>query len=185
MQQKKYTNTKKQPTINAKKHLLWNTSYKIQDSSKGFVLLFAVLISSLVLSISLGIMNIALKEVVLSAAGRESQFGFYSADTGSECAMFWDLKHTGFSESVFPTSTASVIPGSGVVCAGTDITQSWTIVRDAVSGTTRFRLNLSNNACVDVMVQKTVTGTRIDSSGFNTCVMSDARRVERAIRVTY
>ena len=69
--------------------------------SGGFVLSFAVLVAGILLSIGLAIFTITLKELILSGSGRESQFAFYAADTGGECALYWDIKHAGFSGSVF------------------------------------------------------------------------------------
>lgn len=62
-----------------------------QKKNKGFVLLFSVLISSLVLAVGISVISIALKQVVLSGSGRDSQYAFYVANTGAECALFWDL----------------------------------------------------------------------------------------------
>ncbi|MEY2702091.1 MAG: hypothetical protein RLY43_724 [Bacteroidota bacterium] len=64
---------------------------KIQNDKKGFTLLFAILVSVMVLAVGASIINISLKQVILSSAGRESQFAFYAANTGLECALFWDL----------------------------------------------------------------------------------------------
>ena len=60
---------------------------------KGFTLLYAVLVSSIVLSASLSIINIALKQHKLSALSRESQVAFYAANTGIDCALYWET-HT-------------------------------------------------------------------------------------------
>ncbi|MEI6528757.1 MAG: hypothetical protein WCO10_03785 [bacterium] len=59
---------------------------------KGFALLFAVLISSLLLSIGLSIFSVALRELSLSTAARQSVYAFYAADAGRECAMYWDIR---------------------------------------------------------------------------------------------
>lgn len=62
--------------------------------SRGFTLFYAVLITSLLLSIALAVFNITLKELILSSDARESQNAFYSADTALECALFWDNSAT-------------------------------------------------------------------------------------------
>ena len=61
-------------------------------SKRGFALLFAVFIAGLMTTIGLAIFNITIKEVTLSGTGRESQFAFYAADTGAECALYLDTK---------------------------------------------------------------------------------------------
>jgi hypothetical protein len=44
----------------------------------------------LVLAVGLAILSIALKQLQLSSAGRESQKAFFSADAGVECALYLD-----------------------------------------------------------------------------------------------
>jgi Tfp pilus assembly protein PilX len=75
------------------------------NKQKAFVLLFSVLVSSLVLAVGISIISIALKQVVLSGSGRDSQFAFYAANTGAECALYWDLSRDSNDNQVFATST--------------------------------------------------------------------------------
>ena len=65
---------------------------KKENRKKGFALLFSVLISSLLLTIGLSIFSIALKELAISTAARQSVHAFYAADSGRECALYWDIK---------------------------------------------------------------------------------------------
>jgi len=57
------------------------TKFKKNNKREGFVLLFAVLISSLVLAVGISMISIALKQVQLSGSGRDSQYAFYVANT--------------------------------------------------------------------------------------------------------
>ena len=66
-----------------------NPSTKLR-ASKGFALLFSVLVSSLLLTIGLSIFSIALKELSISTASRQSIHAFYAADSGRECINYWD-----------------------------------------------------------------------------------------------
>lgn len=68
---------------------------------RGFTLFYAVLTSSLLLAIGLAIFNITFKELVLSSGARESSNAFYAADTGLECALYWDLRHAAISSPAF------------------------------------------------------------------------------------
>src|ERR1700733_8237439 len=88
---------------------------KIYPQDKGFTLLFAVLVSSLILAIGLSVANLTIKEIQLSGTGRASQFAFYAADTGSECALYWDIKGDN-GESIFATSTDSTLPTGEFDC---------------------------------------------------------------------
>lgn len=70
-----------------------NPSIKLRTSKHGgFALLFAVLVSSLLLTIGLSILNISLKELAISTSSRQSIYAFYAADSGLEYAKYKDLK---------------------------------------------------------------------------------------------
>ena len=64
--------------------------------SRGFTILLAALVASLVLSLGISVFTIAQKQLLLSSLSRTSQYAFYAADTGAECALYWDLRHTAF-----------------------------------------------------------------------------------------
>src|SRR3989338_10209048 len=64
--------------------------YRTQSSCSGFVILFAVMISSIILAIALGVANIALKEIKFSASVKDTNEAFFAADTGLECVLFND-----------------------------------------------------------------------------------------------
>ncbi len=80
---------------------------KANKTSRGFAMLFSVLLSSLLISIGLSIFNISLKEVDVSSSARDSQIAYYAADSARECAVYWDIK-----KGAFP----ACIDGSGSMC---------------------------------------------------------------------
>lgn len=147
---------------------------------RGFTLLFAVLVGSLLFSIGIAIANIAIREVVLSAAGKQSEIAFYAADSGAECALYWDIQ-----EKKFPAAAGGVLPT--FACAKKIITAEKV---DSIDGgaMTSFTLLLGDTAeaaCAKVEVSKTAQ-TKIESRGRNECGTGDnPKRVERAIRVRY
>mgnify|MGYP000880555562 CR=1 FL=1 len=61
------------------------------QKNKGFVILFSILISSIILLMASGIYNIVQKQVVLSSYAKQSQKAFYAADAALDCALFYDL----------------------------------------------------------------------------------------------
>lgn len=63
---------------------------KTPTTSKGFAILFTILISSVILSIALGISSIAYNESILSASAREAHYSFFAADSGVECVLAHD-----------------------------------------------------------------------------------------------
>ena len=178
------------------------TKYEISNTKKvqnlnfhtqsGFTLLFSVLISSMLLAIGISIFSTTLKDLLFSSSGRESQFAFYAADTGTECALFWDKKN-----GKLPTTTASILPDSETEtlrCNGEDIAATWDLSElGANPPVVVFYLNKDNanpdKICAVVRVSKYnndgVLNTVIESRGYNTCDTNNPRRIERGIRVTY
>jgi len=165
----------------------------IKNKKRGFAMLFAVLVSSVLLSIGLSIFNLTVKELLLSSSGRESQFSFYAADSGVECVLYWDFK----GQDIFATSSSSRSPSpSNPDCAGTSINISPSQTTSDTANT-QFSFEIPNTLpsgvsapyCVTVLISKSVNNnivtTSIDSRGYNTCDVSDPNRVERALRVRY
>ena len=168
------------------KKLIENCKLKIDPSSKGFTLLFAVLVGSLLFAMGIAIANLAIKEIILSAAGKESETAFFAADTGTECALYWDLRVSG----TFPNSqTSPKDPDNTIQCNGANVALSyaWT----ATAATTTFRLGLGSESCAEVRVGKTANPARtiIESRGRNDadCANTDSNpaRGERAPRGRY
>lgn len=171
-------------------------------------MLFAVLVASVLLSIGLSIFSLTVKELALSSSGRESQFAFYAADTGAECALYWDFKGT----DIFATSSDSRNPSTNTPDCVDSTSAAQTINITPInttsnSATTQFALTIPNTIngnsspyCTTVIITKTVnngiTSTQIDSRGYNvgsaalsggvwSCQSSDPNRVERALKITY
>jgi len=170
------------------------TMLKIKKNN-GFVILFAVVISSIILSITLGVANIAFKEMRFGTSAKETNFSFYAADSGIECALSNDK-----TPSAFP------LPGNAgtVACAAdTPTFVSSDPIGDptgANGGTyTLFVIGLGDAGinCSKVTVLKTKTGTDIFTTviakGYNTdgasaascATPSNPSRIEREIKVTY
>jgi hypothetical protein len=170
---------------------------------KGFTLFFALLASSLALSIGLAILDITLRELQLSSTVAQSEYAIYAADTGVECALYWDDKYGG-SGSAFATSTQSNPPASGIWCNNQDVAadgtppspfgippsgwKAWGVNEAASAATTTFTVSFlpSETYCVTVTVAKVGNppATTIDANGFNTCQGGDLQ-LERTLQVSY
>ena len=163
-------------------------------ANRGFTLLIAALISSVVLSLGISIFEIAQKQVSLSSMGRDSQFAFYTADTGAECALFWDLR-SDIHPNTFATSTASS-PAPNVSCNQTDAAVTVTSAA-ADSATSYFQFDLAGK-CVQVSVQKCAAEcdpvqypnirSIIHADGFNTTcatVSTNSRALQRSVELHY
>ena len=59
--------------------------------NKGFALLYAVLLTGIILTIGLGLSAILAKQIVLSSTGAASQAAYYAANTGKECILNWGI----------------------------------------------------------------------------------------------
>lgn len=92
-------------------------------AKRGFTILLAALVASLVLALGISIFTIAQKQLILSSLGRGSQFAFYAADSGAECALYGDLRLRAFDEGATTTE---------ITCAGQTVTLS-TVVEYAQS----------------------------------------------------
>ena len=172
-------------------------------SKKGFTILYAVLIASLLLSIGVGIYNISIKDLLLSSSASASQIAVFASDSGLECALFWDLRGGVGASSIFATSSASTIYSGVADCGNNDIVSgvgigdapsvsAWTTDTPARTGntaTTIFTMSLENSACSQVSISKDSSSgtlhTIVDARGYNTCDTTNPRRVERGLELTY
>jgi Tfp pilus assembly protein PilE len=175
-------------------------------NNKGFTLLFASLIVSLILSISLAIAHISLSQIILSSAGKESQKAFYNADSGLECAMYYEYNvQRADGTPFFATSTVSNPPPGLLACAGISAVKIDTAVGGGANATTTtsFSINpptyadgsgswtcLVNNGepSFEVKVSKTpnvdypgAVNVLIEARGYNTCDDTNPKRVERGL----
>ena len=155
---------------------------KIKNQSRGFTLFVAIIITATLLLVSTGITSITYKSNFLTSSSRESQYAFYAADTGAECAIYWDVKNSS-GLSAFATST-----GSTIFC-NQDAANVYNPSPANVGGNSvsTFTMTfLPDPYCAVVTVTKAADNTtKIESLGYNTCDSSNPRRVERAVRVSY
>lgn len=158
------------------------------------MILFAVVLVSIMLSITLSVSNIALKEVKFATSSRDTNNAFFAADTGIECALMNDKSIPG---SVFPW------PGTGnvtVVCNGSNITATRTTPSANVTRYSFVVTSLGSNnlSCASVTIDKNgtnnpVIATTITSKGYNVyntsvnppCSSFSSNTVERQIETRY
>lgn len=141
---------------------------KRKISSSGFVILFAVTITSLILAVALGITNIALKEVKFGTSAKDTNEAFFAADTGVEYVLLKDKNPASYPP-----------PASG--------TSSW---NETIGG-----LGSLLQGCVKVNIVKTPSVTTFVSKGYNngsggsapnwTCTPNSTSSIEREIKVSY
>lgn len=166
----------------------------------GMTVFIAVIIMSIMLLISFAVVNIAVKSSLFANSGRDSQYAFYGADAGLECALYWDSKFDSFATTTDgvprtiscawqpTTGSGSAISGTSTLArigGGTDANPTSVFGFDLNSGSSANPLRY----CAIVTVKKYYSGlnlmTYIKSRGYNTCDTSNPRRVERGVEVTY
>lgn len=152
-----------------------------EKKNAGFTLFVAIVITGTLLVIATGMINLALRQSLISSSGRESQLAFYAADTGMECALYWDV-HAPSGQSAFSTTT-----GSTINCNYTPNNpgNQWVVGGSAASVIDKITF-LPDPYCAVVTVTKNPDGsTVIESKGYNSCDILNPRRVERAVRARY
>jgi hypothetical protein len=163
-----------------------------RSAPRGFTVFFAVLVSSLALAVGLALYDLLSRELVLSQTTTQSQYAIYAADTGAECALYWDSKAPllGGAPSVFGSSSASSWGASPINCNAVDITTLWgTPQKTAAAATTTFTLQIgaANGPCAKITVAKSgdPSKTTITSQGYNTCQTGGMVRLERTLQINY
>ncbi len=147
-------------------------------SQEGFVALFTVLLTSVLLAMAVGIASIALKEIVLSSSASDGNKAFYAADSGIECALYFDRQNPGFGNF-----------GNGLRC--NDHMPLMTAPAGPEIYIFKIPFGENDELCADITVERGLTGlsyqTRIESKGSNTPCddLNNPKRVERSVRVTY
>lgn len=140
---------------------------KIKKNS-GFVILFAVTVSSILLAIALGVSNIALKEVKFSTNARNTNDAFFAADTGIEYTLFHDKTSSGDYPAPAPGNSES---------------WSFTILNLGSTGLACTNVNITKDNTVAPMT------TTIISKGYNigdpSCNWEGTDRIERELKITY
>lgn len=147
----------------------------------GFTLLMTLLYITASLGIGFGIALLIAGEVALSGTGRDSQFAFYAADFGAECALYWDLKHPGFAASVFTVPPAT--NPFTIRCGGNP---SLEVTYTASTNLFTFSTGLDNGTFVAVSFKRLDGGgAEIIARGHNIPPAQLGRRVERGLKVEY
>lgn len=153
--------------------------FKKRNRKSGFTLFLSLVIAGTLLVVATGVITLAVKQSRISVSGRESQVAFYAADSGLECALYWDVRNPS-GVSAFDTESSTTI-NCNQDAANPE--NQWIVGGAAVS--TIDITFLPDSQCASVTVTKSGSATTIESKGYNTCDSTSARRVERAVRASY
>lgn len=141
-------------------------------NNKGSVLLIAILVGGVALAIGLGVYDRTYKELLFTSFWKQTQIAFSAADSGLECALYWELH-----------------PGAGGIgsakCFGGAV-NGW----DPKVGTGSFQIDLVSGVgpCVKVDVGGSGVATTTTARGYNVSCAdvtagTNPRIVERGLRV--
>lgn len=185
---------------------------KTPQKKEGFVIIIALIVSVIVLTVGIGIISITLKDYLFSGVVTESHKAFYAADTGLDCAFYYDIQNDGFAtpapipsgptedptdDPFFSTTYAanSITCGSQTLtptisCGESGTIRSCTISFDTLGSATSpscFETSViyKLNHRGTVAVSDDGESVTVISRGWNTCDSNNLRRLERALELTY
>lgn len=160
------------------------------STQRGFTILFAVLIASVMLAIGIAIFNITVRELRLSSVVRDSQKAIYAADSGAECGLY-----NSFKLNLFSTTTSTTFTCNGQtfpLSAGSrPSTDTATIGGGGYSATSSFTVTYGTTCALVSIAQHLINPalgqvrTIIESRGYNPCDATSPSRVERVFRLVY
>lgn len=91
-----------------------------EKQNKGFALLLTLVVVSVVLAIGLSLLDITLKQLVLSGTARDSEIAFHAAYAGVECAEYWVRDDVTAFIGSSPIDPESCFPGGSVYNSSSD-----------------------------------------------------------------
>lgn len=172
---------------------------------RGFTLFIALILTSVILSVGLALLDVAYKQVTLAATSKNSVLAFYNADAGLECALYWDS--LGAFDYYNPLSPHQITCDSSLDGSGHPVANTFNFNPDdtgTMVGTDSYRVrtfmvpcpgdptpgnptNPSNReGSAYVQIFKRADGaTLIYSNGYDMCSQADKRRVERGLKASY
>lgn len=144
-----------------------------------------MVLSAVLLSMAIGASSVALKELKFSTSGRDTNDAFFAADTGADCALYYDRTQTRF---IYPD------PGGNINCAGSAIS-----VPPASGNATTWSYSFSvtglgsaGKSCANIVINKDASSgtlkTTITTDGYspaNSPCASNSTTVNRHLVVTY
>jgi Tfp pilus assembly protein PilX len=162
---------------------------------RGSTLIIAVVLTFVFTTVVVAVTNFSLSDIKLAQGAKESSYAFYAADTGLECALYYDLGQNEFFDNINSCSGSPQSCEFPVDCGEGEIdayraTVSECPLPSGYDGCYMFTTNVdvgSNGRTYQSKVQYMYDlsgAVIIRSRGYNSNV-SDSRRVERALEYTY
>lgn len=122
-------------------------------NKNGFVLLISVIFMSVMLTLGLALSSLGYKQQILASTAIESQYAFYAADAGIECALYADQQQNLFEYDLH----SSTNPPQMITCdemLATQLSYSYDNDRLVVSERISLDSSTSRPRCADVTIYK-------------------------------
>ncbi|MCC6323258.1 pilus assembly PilX N-terminal domain-containing protein [Candidatus Nomurabacteria bacterium] len=152
--------------------------------SKGYALLFTMVIVSVIMVIATGISRSISKQLILSATALNSQIAFYEADTAGECALY--ASQVKILNLIVDPFTLKGTLDCGQAENGNTITLD---VTETGAGSNIYNLipDLSlRGPCFNIEVDESGIPSTIKAYGYNICNLpTNNNLVERGIEIEY
>ncbi len=156
---------------------------KINTIQKGYAILFAVVIISIISMIAIGMSNTTYKQLILSSVAANSQLAFFESDTATECSLYAD------NVDMIDPSNPPASWSCGLNSNGGDYFFAITPINATDYSLTPMTLGTGSEPCFEFTVTKDITvdpnTTKIKARGYNSCDKTNPRTVEREIEVNY
>lgn len=168
-------------------------------NNKAFAILFAILLSSFLITLGTSIFSISIKEIQIITSSRDSQIAYYAADSARECALYWDVKQGAFPTCLNNDCTLNTFADkiNPIVCNGNNIylvftkpsttiyqTYNSNNLSNVINSFFQYSAVSSSSPIADLSIVKEFSSSRVKTTikayGHNTDILG--RRVERGIQ---
>jgi len=98
-----------------------------KNKKSGFALLYAILLTSVVLVVGVALINIITRQLILTSLNRNSQIAYYNATSVRHCLDFYDEKEYFIEETYGPDgdSIKTINQAGDIECLGGPIQLTW------------------------------------------------------------
>ncbi len=159
--------------------------------NKGMAILYTIIIISIIIAVSLGIMSLIIKEKVLARVARNSLDARTGADTGLECMLYLDKAPSKFIDPSSSSYAGAFTTFCGRDISGNSVSYDVIALSGTVSDYTYYVASTSSvdGPCFEAYLYRdtsvTPNTTRVDIQGYNICDTTNPNSVQRGIIAEY
>lgn len=152
-----------------------NRNKNVSQKNKGFALLITIMVVSVVVAVTLAIVELSIKQLELSVDSVDSELAFQAANAGLECARYWRREVSDQFESgdpvtfdCFGTADGAIRPPLSITRTGNGVVTVYTLDTGLSWGTAPLE-RCSDMTIISMVVPATTTapGVTIGSGSGN------------------